>query len=238
MRTIVLLFLLATTAAAEELYIPVAGVTPGQNGTFWRTDLRIHNPSASEEIDVTLQFLPQGESGENVFWQGVHVGRRGTIVLDNVVAALLPSASYAIGAIRLDAGGHHFVASSRTYTTHGAGSYGQFVPALARAEATAAATVLHVASSTDFRTNCGVMNPNAEAVTIRMTLLGTDGLPFLESAPRTVLPESMQQWSLAELFGGVFMLNGAVLVETTQPVFAWGSVIDNYSGDAMFVRGR
>ncbi|HYC90292.1 MAG TPA: hypothetical protein VEO54_13835 [Thermoanaerobaculia bacterium] len=41
----------------------------------------------------------------------------------------------------------------------------------------------------------------------------------------------------AFLFGGVYVENGTILADATAPVFTWGSVIDNVSGDAIFVRG-
>lgn len=41
----------------------------------------------------------------------------------------------------------------------------------------------------------------------------------------------------AALFGGVYVWNRVIAMDATAPVFTWGSVIDNDSGDAIFVRG-
>jgi hypothetical protein len=165
-------------------------------------------------------------------------------VLDNVVATLAPYLTHAVGAIRIDSDNgisYDFIASSRTWTGTGVvtlpGTYGQFVPALAVEDATRSAMVLHVASRADIRTNLGVMNPALEAVTVRFTLLAIDGKPFLQSAPLVVPPQSMQQWSMSQMFGGLYAQEGVIVADTTVPVFTWGSVIDNYSGDAIFVRG-
>lgn len=237
---------LATAAFAKNMYIPVAGVTPGSNGTFWRTDVRIFNPSSDEAIGVTLHFLPQGMDGTNIPGRVFRLAPRETLVLDNAVATLAPHFATAVGAIRIDSDdgrSFEFIASSRTYTGTGdatrPGTYGQFVPALGIADATRNATILHIAARPDVRTNLGVMNPGLEPVTVRFTLLGIDGQPFLESVPLVVQPRSMQQWAMTDafLFGGVYAENGTVLVEATAPVFAWGSVVDNQSGDAIFVRG-
>lgn len=249
-RTIILAALFATqlvTAAfAKNMYIPVAGVTPGSNGTFWRTDVRIFNPSTVDSIDVTLHFLPQGMDGTNISGRMFHLEPRETLVLDNAVATLAPSLLSVVGAIRIDSDtdrSYEFIASSRTYTGTGdatrPGTYGQFVPALEVAEATRSAALLHVASRPDVRTNIGVMNPNLEPVTVRFTLLGIDGRPYFESAPLVVPPKSMQQWSMTDavLFGGVYADNGVITADATAPVYSWASVIDNQSGDAIFVRG-
>lgn len=239
-----LLATLATNAFAKNMYIPAAGVTPGSNGTFWRTDVRIFNPSATQDIAVTLHFLPQGMDGRNIPGRMFNIGKRETLVLENVVATLAPHLTNALGAIRIDSDNgtsHEFIASSRTYTGTGVvtrpGTYGQFVPALGVEDTTRSAVVLHAASREDVRTNLGVMNPTMEAVTVRFTLLGVDGQPFLESAPLVVPPRSMQQWSMSAMFGGLYAYDSVIIADATAPVFTWGSVIDNYSGDPIFVRG-
>jgi hypothetical protein len=228
------------------MYIPVAGVTPGSNGTNWRTDVRIFNPSSAHAIDVTLHFLPQGMDGTNIPGRVFHLQPRETLVLDNAVATLAPHLATAVGAIRVDSDtdrSYDFIASSRTYTSSGSaarpGTYGQFVPALEVADATRTAAVLHIATRPDVRANLGVMNPGLAPVTVRFTLLGIDGRPFLASVPLVVPPRSMQQWAMTDafLFGGVYIENGTILVDATAPVFTWGSVIDNHSGDAIFVQG-
>jgi hypothetical protein len=249
-RTILLAALLATqlvtSAFAKNMYIPVAGVTPGNQGTFWRTDVRIFNPSSAHAIDVTLHFLPQGMDGTNIPGRVFHLGPRETLVLDNAVATLAPYLATAVGAIRIDSDtdrSYEFIASSRTYTGSGdaarPGTYGQFVPALEAADATRSAAILHIAARPDVRANLGVMNPGLAPVTVRFTLLGIDGQPFLSSLPLVVPPRSMQQWAMTDafLFGGVYVDNGTVIVDSDAPVFTWGSVIDNRSGDAIFVRG-
>jgi hypothetical protein len=250
-RTIILAALLAaqlaTTAFAKNKYIPAAAKAPGANGTYWRTDVRIFNPSDVDDINVSLHFLPQGMDGRNIPGRGFPIGKRETLVLDDVVSMLAPWAASAVGAIRIDSDHSHtnddFIVSSRTYTGTGdatrPGTYGQFVPAFEVTEAARSAAVLHVASRPDVRTNVGVMNPNLEPVTVRFTLLGIDGQPFLESVPLVVPPRTMQQWPMTDafLFGGVYSENGVIIADATAPVFTWGSILDNYSGDAIFVRG-
>lgn len=248
-RTIILAALLATqlatSAVAKNKYIPAAARTDGVNGTSWRTDVRIFNPSADNEITVSLHFLPQGLDGSNIPGRAFRVGRRETLVLNDVVSILAPHATSATGAIRIDSDhvhtGDDFLVSSRTYTGTGdvtrPGTYGQFVPALDSADASRTSAVLHVASKAEVRTNLGVMNPTLGEMTVRFTLLGIDGVPVLESAPFSVPPHSMQQWSMAAMFGGLYSSDGVIIAQASGPLFTWASVIDNYSGDAIFVRG-
>jgi Family of unknown function (DUF5719) len=247
-RTIILAALLATqlttTALAKNMYIPAAGKTAGANGTYWRTDVRIFNPSIYNDINVSLHFLPQGMDGRNIPGRAFHIGKRQTLVLDDVVAVLAPGMTGA-GAIRIDSDHAHtnddFIATSRTYTNSTdpmrPGTYGQFVPALEVTEARTSTAVPQVAVRPDVRTNVGVMNPTQEDVTVQIRILGTDGQVLGGSVSVNVPPKSMRQWSLSQLFGGLYLGDATVIIDATEPVFTWGSIIDNDSGDAIFVRG-
>jgi hypothetical protein len=246
MRTLVLALLLTTTPVfAKNMYIPAAGFTPGANGTYWRTDVRIFNPSIFDDVVVTLHFLPQGMDGRNISGRAYRIGKRETLVLDNAVATLAPYLTSAVGAIRIDSdngGGYDgFIATSRTYTTSAdpmrPGTHGQFVPALAEDEARTSTAVPQIAVRPDARTNVGVMNPGSGNVTVQIRILGTDGGLVVRSASLDVPPHSMRQWSLAELFGGLYVADGTLAIDASAPVFTWGSVIDNDSGDPIFVRG-
>ena len=248
MRTLLLAALLtaqlATPALAKNIYIPAAAVAPGSNGTFWRTDVRIFNPSIFDDIDVTLHFLPQGQDGRNIPGRMFHIGKRETLVLDDVVSILAPHVTSAVGAIHIDSDtdrSYEFIATLRTYTISPdparPGTFGQFVPALEEADARTSTAMPQIAVRPDVRTNAGVMNPGYEEVWLRVSVLGTDGRVFLRSERLAVPPKSMRQWSLAELFGGIFIGDGTLTIEADIPVFTWASVIDNQSGDAIFVRG-
>ena len=229
---------------AKNMYIPAAGKAPGANGTYWRTDVRIFNPSRVKEISVRVWFLPQGVDGRNIPGRTFQIGKLETLVLDDIVAAVAPGLT-GIGAIRIDSDHAHsndeFIATSRTYTNSAdparRGTYGQFVPALEETEARRSTAVLQVAVRPDVRTNVGVMNPANENVTLQIRVLGTDGTVYLHSPSLEVPAKSMQQWSLSDLFGGIYAADATVIIGASAPLFTWGAVIDNDSGDSIFVRG-
>jgi hypothetical protein len=240
----VLALLIAVSASAKNMYIPTAGVAPGANGTFWRTDLQIYNPSTTDDIEVSLHFVPQGMDGRFIPGRSFRVAKGGVLILNNVVARLWPDTPHIMGSIRIDSDTYtsfEFIASSRTYTDsligNQPGTHGQFVRALNPAEAKKTTILLHGAATADFRTNIGAMNPGLEPATLKVTLLNHDGSVFESREGLTVPPRSMEQWSLSALFGGLYSENALVRIESTVPVFTWGSVVDNYSGDAIFVNG-
>lgn len=236
------LALAAFDAAAKNMYIPVAGVARGANNTFFRTDVRIFNPSDTDTISVSVHFLPQGMDGSNISGRIVNVPPRQMAVLNNIVGDFFGFDPGWVGALRLDSDtdmSYEFMADSRTYTTtpNTTASYGQFIPALDVTEARKKTVILHLSHTPEFRTNAGVMNPQRTATTVKASLYGHNGVRVLESAPFVIEPMSMRQFSMLELFGGLFAQDFYIVFESTEPVFTYGSVIDNLSGDAIFVRG-
>jgi hypothetical protein len=236
--------LLPFQAAAKNLYIPAAGSAPGANGTKFRTDVRIFNPSSTESIHVTLHFLPQEWDGSNIPGRVVTVPPRQMAVLNDVVAEFLQWPVPAIGAIRLDSDtdkSYEFSAESRTYTDSptaaAPGTYGQFIPALdPESDATKTGVVLHVSNNSLFRTNAGVMNFNREPINARATLVRADGTLVAESELFEVPPFSMTLRPLSQLFGDANVVDdGYIVINTSLFAFPFASVVDNQSGDAIFI---
>ncbi|MFA6954250.1 MAG: hypothetical protein WC538_00085 [Thermoanaerobaculia bacterium] len=255
MKRILYLLILSTFAlgaSAKNMYIPVAGKVAGGNNTFFRTDVRIFNPSSTDDISVSIHYLPQGVEGTNIPGRLVTVPKRQMVVLNDIVGDFFGETANTIGALRLDSdtdASYEFVADSRIYTDSPnaavQGTYGQYVPAMSLSDAKLQTVVLHlknsfdtgIAGATSFRTNVGVMNPGSEPATIKSVLYGAPGVRLLEGLVITIPPKSMRQMSMAELFGTVWFNDGFVTFESTQPIYSWGSVVDNKSGDQVFVRG-
>jgi hypothetical protein len=242
----------AFSASAKNMYIPVAGKVAGVNNTFFRTDVRIFNPSSTDDIAISIHYLPQGIEGTNIPGRVVPVPKRQMVVLNDIVGDFFGLSANTIGALRLDSdtdSSYEFIADSRIYTNSpngpSQGTYGQYVPAMSLAEAKLNTVVLHlknypdtgIAGASSFRTNVGVMNPGDEPATITSGLYGPNGVRVLEGLVVTIPPKSMRQFSMAELFGTAVFTDAFVTFSSTQPVYTWGSVIDNKSGDQVFVRG-
>lgn len=243
------LLVVSPAAHAKNLYIPIAGVAHGANGTLFRTDVRIFNPSATSTIDVSVHFQPAGMDGRNVPGRLVSVAPRQMAVINDVVT-FLGYPSPAIGAIRLDSDtdrSYEFVADSRTYTDSpnpaAPGTYGQFIPALDPAGATTRLVVLHLSHSDDlargYRSNAGIMNPGTEEAIVTARLYKSGGVLVSEGQPFTVPPRSVIHAPVPALSAsGPLNVDDAYLTfESSQPVFAYGSVVDNRSGDQIFVPG-
>ncbi|MGN6183546.1 MAG: hypothetical protein ACTHQM_07820 [Thermoanaerobaculia bacterium] len=243
---LVVLLFAAGSAAAKNLYIPVAGSAPGANGTRFRTDVRIFNPSSTQSIGISIHFLPQDMDGSNISGRIVYIEPRQVAVLNDIVANFLQWPVPAIGAIRLDSDtdrSYEFTAESRTYTdspnASAPGTYGQYIPALdPDKDAVKTGIVTHVMSTAAFRTNAGVMNANRESVGVRVKVMTVQGTVAAESPMISVPAMSMTLQSLAQLTGlNSELTDGYLVIESTHPVFPFASVLDNQSNDSIFVPG-
>lgn len=241
--------LFALPAAAKNLYIPVAGYAAGANGTFFRTDVRIFNPSADKPIGVSVHYLPRGMDGSNIPGRVVSIPPRSMAVLNNIVMDFMQWPTGGLGAIRLDSDtdmSYEFMAESRTYTdspnpaVHG--TYGQFIPALDVESARKKTVVMHISAygdlSAGFRANLGIMNPQRVAATVIPRLYAADGTFLKEGPPVVVQPQSMEQIAFAQMFLYTApLIDGFATFESDQPVFTYASVVDNQSSDQFFVPG-
>jgi hypothetical protein len=237
----VALLLIAVSASAKNLYIPVVGRVAGANQTYWRTDVRIFNPSPVHDIYVSLHFLPQGIEGTNISGILVTVPKRQMIVLNDIVGSLFKMES-GLGALRLDSDtdmSYSFAADARTYTnSERGGTFGQFIPALDPLSAKNDTVVLHVAQDAAHRTNAGVMNPGTAPAQVTAFVVAADGTLMVPEVTFSVPPKSMLQSSLPAMFGlNRDLSDGFLLFKSTEPVFTWGSVVDNASGDPVCILG-
>ena len=188
---------------ARTAYAPAINA-PGANGTRWRTDVR------TTSADTVLGF------------EGSERAVTSTIIPD-VLGSFFSGSSGVISA-RLPAGA---VATSRTWTDSANGTYGQFIPFRDASEALRSADIIQVEVSSKFRTNVGVMSPNA--ATVRITQLDAAGA-VLATHDLTLAPLQLTQIALS-----VPVVNGRVHIESSAPLFAYGSLVDNRTGDPTFV---
>jgi len=238
--SVVLLFLLFTTSLfAKDVYLSVSGKA---NGFF--TDARIFNPSFDRDITIQARYLPAGNGNNSgVAPVTLTIPKRSMKVYDDAVQSMFGGGP-ALGAIRLTSD-DDFVASQRIYqdarSGPQAGTLGQFVPGLDISGAKTKGVMLQLkagaASLGNFRTNWGGANPNNAVATGTMKLydknnavVGTKSVtlqPFGVLAPSSIV--------------GTFDNTAADLTDawisftSDQPIFLYGSVVDNGSVDPTFI---
>lgn len=190
--------------AARTAYAPAINA-PGANGTLWRTDVRTTSPQ------TVLRFRSTERTVDSTIVPDVLGTFFGAPNTSGVVVATLPAGA---------------VASTRTWS----GNYGQFVPFFDESDAKVSSEVVHVDVSPNFRTNIGIIAPQAAIVTLHH--FDAAGIQ-VERYDFPVGAGQLVQIPLA--FGTI---NGHVRVDATEPVFAYGSLVDNRTGDPTFISAQ
>lgn len=222
-----------------ELVIPAVGRTPGANNTFWRSDVTLFNPTSSF-MNLEVRYLASGADNRTATARAVSIAPARTIVLADVLSWLgLASGSGALD-IRWS-GTTAPVVTSRTYTsTTDGGTYGQSIDAASLSSFGRDAYVTGLRADGSFRSNVGFVNSNDAAIGINVALVAngqTVATTFVQLAPK-----SQQQYSMPALFPNVnASALGSFTIEAhtaTPSLFAYGSIVDNGSGDPVFFGGK
>ena len=239
---VVLSLFFATTLFAKEVFLPVSGTA---NNVFF-SDARIFNPN-DKTITVQAYYLPRGNNS-NAGEQPVSftVPARQMKISDDVVKNVLGRGD--VGGIRF-VSPDDFVVTQRVYalTTVNCGTspinpctLGQFVQGLDLSAAIKKGVVLQLKSGEKFRTNVGALNPNAVAAKVTWRLYDRNNALVSTGAPITMPPYATI--GPTGLTSGFFFNSGTadlsdawVSFESDQPIFAYGSVVDNASNDQTYV---
>jgi plastocyanin len=238
----------ATSASAKDVYLSISGKA---NGFF--TDASVFNPSFDKDIIVTARYLPAGgvvghPDNSGVTTKPLTIPKRSQVVFDDAVQSMFGGGP-ALGAIRLTSD-DDFVATQRIYAdklaARQAGTLGQFVPGLDATSAKRKGVVIQLKSGADtlgafptsWRTNWGAVNPNATAANVKLKL--HDKNSTTAGSEKTIVLQPFGVLSPTEL-GGFFGNAGSDLsdawfsYDSDQPIFVWGSIVDNGSEDPTFV---
>jgi len=211
------------------LTIPVAGRAPGANGTFWRSDITLYNPS-SNSVTLTLRYAGATKS--------VSLGANDTTVLSDVLSQFgLPSGSGAVQVTWTSATGP--VVTSRTYTTvTTGGTYGQSIDPIA--ELARRVFVPGLRNDGSYRSNIGFVNGGNETEVFAVILLSPFGNELARTNVTLAAGQQMQT-SVTALFPNASLGAGFTLQaegDSNARLFAYGSMVDNESGDPVFFAGR
>ena len=216
--------------------------TAGLNDTLWETDLEIHNGSTAATSFI-VQLLEANQANTSPQSMTFELGAYSSVRYENSMDSLFDFEG--TGAFRVLVESDDVKVTSRTYTRSSEGSYGQAIQAHSESDGltfgqTGRLIQLSYSEETDsgFRTNIGFLNAGMDEVDVFADLYDRDG-SFLGTI--SVSLDSLEQRQITNAFSMV----------TDQPVdvgyavvwtdsaggsfYAYASVVDNQSGDAVFV---
>jgi hypothetical protein len=228
------IYVAATPPRSGHFVAPVIS-QPGIN-TFWRSDVFI-SAFGDSGGDFDLTYV-NAVTGESVTKHG-SVPAHQSIRLDDVVGNYFGRPN-TFGSVRAELTGS-LTATSRTFTTSSTGTYGQFIP-LSQVPfdppppPSRLRELLHIERSVSFRTNLGAINPFGSPMVLRFRLFDAAG-NLLGSTDRSIGPSRVVQFPLdaltsAQIAGG--RIETEVISGLDVPI-VWASVIDNVTGDPIFV---
>ncbi|HEX2836324.1 MAG TPA: CHRD domain-containing protein [Thermoanaerobaculia bacterium] len=232
--------LAATTSGEGTMtsYIPVVGKVAGQNNTNFVTDLRIVN-NGGAAANVTLDYFAQSGAGQSnpTATKTLTVAPGEQKVLDDVVGATLAVTS-GLGGLRITSD-QNVVASARVINdlrTTGLGTAGFAVDADQQADN--AGVISFLSSNTDYRTNVGYFNPRSTSVTATFVARRSSDGAVLGTNTLTIPGYAMVQQGAFDLIssvaGGDRTQNNYYITWTANaPLFVYGAVTDNKTGDAV-----
>lgn len=215
--------------------IPAVAHKQGANGTFWQSDIEITNDPYGDDANVNIYFIEQGEGNCNFQGFNVLLKSGAQIRLKDVVYKIFQEEK--AGALWITSDIPVFI-SSRTYNTGGGeGTYGQYVPAVEKEKMyknNKEVVLPNVVWNEEFRTNIGFVNIEDKEIHFCFNYETGEG-PLCMTMP----PCSWNQLSLSDLidvnYGYGYMEGFLWTMGYTDGLFIYSSVIDNKTGDAIFV---
>jgi subtilisin-like proprotein convertase family protein len=224
----------------DPIYVPAAAPRagtfaapvinqPGVN-TSWHSDIFVSAFGDSTE-SFQLTYI-DAVTGERIIKQS-GVGAHEVLALADVVASFFGRTGLGSVVAELPA---NLAATSRTFTAARNGTYGQFIPLSPVGPLSGPHELLHIERSSAFRTNLGAINTGNIDAVIRFTLYDAAG-HAMGSTDRTAGPLRVVQFSL-DAITNTPIVDGRVEVEViagSGNALAWASVVDNITGDPIFV---
>lgn len=232
----------AVDAGTRTAFLPVVGKVTGANNTNFVTDLRIINHGGAA-ANVTLDYFSSTAATANVT-----VAPGELKVLDDVVGATLHASG--LGGLRVTSD-QPVTITSRVIndlrsTNQGTTGFSVTSSELDDARTSGTISFLSQASPADiaagagFRTNLGWFNPNSTPATVTFTARRASDGAALGTSSVTVPALSQSQQAAFNVLTAVpeadrVQANFYVTWAATAPLFVYGSVVDNRTGDSVLI---
>ncbi len=226
----------------NHLYIATAAHLQGYQGTQWRTDVEVHN-TGLDSAEFAVQLLERNEDNSEPATVTLTLAARRTVRYNDILASLFTFTGAA--ALRIVPISGSIIASSRTYNQTSRGTYGQYVPAVPRAQAIQAGSHARLIQlshdptlASGYRTNLGLVNASPAAITIDVLFYSSNGL-LMGGKTYELKPFEFRQIDkvFEEVTPNAVEAGYLSLSSTTSGArfFAYASVVDNLTGDPVFL---
>jgi hypothetical protein len=226
---------------SRRYIVPGMAELPSPFANNFHSDLRVFNGGTSP-VTATLTFYPIGGSAKTA--TPITIAPNAVKAFDNVVATLFASSNAAGSVVITTPNDSSLVATGRTYTIDGPGTFGQFIPGVTSSQGIGAGEqplqLLQLEQSSRFRTNVGITELSGIGADVKLTVIPPDGRT---SAIITKHLDPNEFFQFNKIIAGAYgdtvqMYNARIAVEVTGGsgrVAAYASVIDATSLDPTYV---
>ncbi|MEE4272525.1 MAG: PKD domain-containing protein, partial [Thermoanaerobaculales bacterium] len=222
--------------------IAAAAAVPGRHNTYWRTDLTVFNP-ADETRGLWFWFLPRGgqDNRDAALKTWINVHPMQTVTMESVLGNHFGVEDTA-GAL-VTALPNLLTLGSRTFTeAAGGGSFGQAIPSVwtdTMPVGVASQAILGLRQDADFRSNAGFVNLTDRTQWFTATVVAETG-DVVEEARLTIGRFGCLQIDRAlPTLGESGLDRGTIIIDAPpDEIQAYSSIIDNRTGDAVFIPAR
>lgn len=231
-------------------YFPTVVAAGGLNGTRFVSDVRIANGTATT-ANVVVDYFAAGSSASGpAATRSVQVSASSQAVYDDVLGTLFGASG--LGSLRLTSD-VPVVVSSRVLNDQrpvDGGTNGLLVPVSVLTDAPINGTLpllsngspSQIAAQVGFRTNVGYFNPTANTVKATFKAMRNDGTVIGTSGSVTITGYARVQQAAFDLIppatpGDVSWDNFWITYTTDGPLFVYATVVDNRTGDGIYVTG-
>jgi hypothetical protein len=228
----------------NELFIGTGAHLVGFNNVNWRTDLEVQNPGNTRARYLIALLVRNQDNSNPPFQAQFSLDPRKSVRYPDLLMTVF-GISQGAAAVRVTPIDGQILVNSRTYNQLPTGTYGQFVPAIPRAQAIAwgqDARLIGLAHdpslASGFRTNIGFVNLSPSQIRVEADFYLGDGT-YLGRKGYDLLPfEFIQIDKAFEQVTSAPVDDGYVVVRTTTGgarFLAYASVTDNATGDPTYV---
>ncbi len=229
--------LVAGTAVAGRWVIPAGAHATGAQDTNWRTDLQLVNPTSSDAT-ATVYLLRKNQDNSNLGESSTHtVIANGQVVVGDI---FFSDFSYSgTGGLLVECDNPDLVVTSRTYNLlDDHSTYGQFIPGVKVGDALPASHeghIIYLAKSDSFRSNVGFCAASAAAGSATVNMYDESGVQT-GTATRTYQGFGQFQWNdIFDVTGSAPSTAARAVIMASSPIVAYGSVVDERTGDPVAV---
>ncbi len=238
------------SSTPQAMSIPIATSAKGANNTNWKTDLFLQNPSAQTQ-NLTMKLLKAGETNEEPPQVQISLLPNSSLTIKDILDnQSYPEFKVERGGFLIEFDGEvpPFV-SGRIYNDQGeSGTYGQFTPGIPipnKSRGTSGDNPVYLVGmvkNEKFRANMGLTNVSPSWNEIKISFYNIYGLSIGKELTYNLAPYNLLQLdnilSEAEApnYNGPFLVKAESI--TKADFIAWGSIIDNRTGDASFINDQ